>query len=800
MPSMLRPKYNTQWKLIVELETVYLSWSTIDVCPLHHTCQGRCGTPTSRQWMCNCDSYCEIYGDCCYDYWTNCNDKEARIPSMTLWDRTVCKGGSYYLISKCSPGTFNEQVRLNCEQPNQDDLLLSIPVSDASNLGYLNVYCALCNGVPMSDVVAWKVTVNCIYPESVAIWIGEEPLQTTTMAPTTPINFKNIISEIDRAPSRYYVYEPTQNYSKRYCPYDRHPGIKYCPRDFPDIDVAYKCKIYIAPVYAKFGGKYANTHCARCHGRPISLQQNTCLKTESDAQYVNIVENNMIIPITILLDFSSGSALSVESSRLSFTSSGAYCDSGQVFNPFIGESGECITITCQKDELLTKNGCIKPGIPMHAPAQFQIDPGYSSKLLCLCKHDSRIQLRYNFTNNDVLTRIRSWIQFQNLSFEFHSSGKPPIMYTIYFNTSHCDVLESITQIIYQQINSENTHLLEYITILQACVNTKNNMTPHNDYKNCNDLELNVDMVNIEKMNESVKVSDENKTFTISESDYRVEMTFNIVSESAKPIKVSISNCLDRSPDPTCPLIALNINDFEVIENTIWMYKPNGRQFTIDEIAVFSNDSVYVCSFFSQNGTHTYVSTIFIYDKTLQILNVVGVSCSLLGLFLTFIIRCIKKDLRTISGKIVMNIAAALFLAQFGTLLAKTLVESKLGCVAVAALLHYLWLVAFMWMFIMSTILFKSFRSLKSAVEHRRGRQSITMPFFCCWGLPVLVVAVAMTFHIWEYAPIKFSYGDKTVCWIRDEFAAFLFLGIPMATILALNSIMFVVIVCGIYQT
>ncbi|XP_033106646.1 putative adhesion G protein-coupled receptor E4P [Anneissia japonica] len=326
------------------------------------------------------------------------------------------------------------------------------------------------------------------------------------------------------------------------------------------------------------------------------------------------------------------------------------------------------------------------------------------------------------------------------------------------------------------------------------------MTPHNDYENCNDLELNVDMVNIEKMNESVTVSDENKTFTISESDYRVEMTFNIESEPAKPIRVSISNCLDHSPDPTCPLIALNINDFEVIENKIWVYKPNGRQFTIDEIAIFSNDSVYVCSFFSQNGTHTYVSTIFIYDKTLQILNVVGVSCSLLGLFLTFIIRCIKKDLRTISGKIVMNIAAALFLAQLGTLLAKTLVESKLGCVALAALLHYLWLVAFMWMFIMSTVLFKSFRSLKSAVEHRSGKQSITMPFFCCWGLPVLVVAVAMTFHIWEYAPIKFSYGDKTVCWIRDEFAAFLFLGIPMATILALNSIMFVVIVCGIYQT
>ncbi|XP_033127829.1 putative adhesion G protein-coupled receptor E4P [Anneissia japonica] len=440
---------------------------------------------------------------------------------------------------------------------------------------------------------------------------------------------------------------------------------------------------------------------------------------------------------------------------------------------------------------------------MPVSAQFKADAEYSSELLCLCKHDSRVQLRYhflnNFTNNDFLTRMTSWIQFQNVSFAFHTSGKPP-MFTIYFNTSQCDVLENITQKIYQQINSENRYLFENITILQACINSKNNMTVHNDYEICNDLELNVDMLNIKKGNESVTVADENKTFTISDSDYRVEMTFNIESEPAKAIRVSISNCLDRSPDPTCPLIALNINDFEVMENTSWMYKPNGRVFTIDEIAVFSNDFVFVCSFFSQNGTNTYVSTIFIYDKALQILNVVGVSCSLLGLFLTFIIRCIKKDLRTISGKIVMNIAAALFLAQLGTLFAKSLVESDLGCIALAALLHYMWLVAFMWMFIMSIVLFKSFRSLKSAVEHRSGKKSITMPFFCCWGLPALVVAAAMTLHIWEYAPIKFSYGDETVCWIRDEFAAFMFLGIPMATIFALNSIMFVVIVCGIYKT
>ncbi|XP_033106645.1 enteropeptidase-like [Anneissia japonica] len=131
-------------------------------CSNHETCQGRCGTSFFES-LCHCDSHCELYGDCCYDYWKHCTDnKKSLNSSIAFWDRTVCKYNSYYLISKCSLGAIDEDVRKNCEQPNRDDFLLNIPVSDASNLGYLNLYCALCNGVAMSDVVAWKVTFNCI--------------------------------------------------------------------------------------------------------------------------------------------------------------------------------------------------------------------------------------------------------------------------------------------------------------------------------------------------------------------------------------------------------------------------------------------------------------------------------------------------------------------------------------------------------------------------------------------------------------------------------------------------------------
>ncbi|XP_033099018.1 adhesion G protein-coupled receptor L3-like [Anneissia japonica] len=345
---------------------------------------------------------------------------------------------------------------------------------------------------------------------------------------------------------------------------------------------------------------------------------------------------------------------------------------------------------------------------------------------------------------------------------------------------------------------DDMHVLGNITIIQMCIMV-NNVTIPSESKDCHGLDFNMNRLNDVKLNESYIITDKNKTVIIPESHYRIEIALKAENIPTNLNNVRITSCLSQTPDPTCPRIALSTSDFTVINNTIWIYKNNGRKFTNDDIMIISNETVLVCSFLSQNGTNTDLSTLFIYDTTLHLLDIVGVSLSLLGLFLTFAIRCIYKELRTTSGKIVMNIAASLFLAQLGTLFSKSLVEYTQACFLMAALLHYLWLVAFVWMLMMSILLFRSFRSLKSAVANRKKKQSVKLHLFCCWGLPLLFVAILLTLHFCDRVPIQFSYGDETVCWIRDEFAAFLFLGIPMATILCLNSIMFVVIVRGIYQ-
>ncbi|XP_033099021.1 uncharacterized protein LOC117102725 isoform X2 [Anneissia japonica] len=259
-----------------------------DICLYYHqTCQGKCGAPPTHGSMCHCDSFCELYGDCCYDYRTHCRhtDNNVRNSFPKLWDRTVCIDKYYYLITKCGTETVDEEIRLNCEQPNQDNLLLKIPVSDASNLSYLNIYCALCNGVPMTDIVAWKVYAKCMYTyKSENLDLFNEELEEPTdqpvtkqskktMAPTIQISLKDILSEIDRADVCLYRYEPLKNYSRRYC--SGAEGIKQCPLDYPDINIVNECKKYIASVYDNFETRYANAHCALCNG----IENYTCKST-----------------------------------------------------------------------------------------------------------------------------------------------------------------------------------------------------------------------------------------------------------------------------------------------------------------------------------------------------------------------------------------------------------------------------------------------------------------------------------------------------------------------------------------
>ncbi|XP_033103617.1 uncharacterized protein LOC117106357 [Anneissia japonica] len=776
----------------------------IDVCTHHQTCHGRCGLFLTRNSMCHCDPKCELYGDCCYDYWSSCTNSRVLNSSLALWERTVCMKSEFeqfYLISKCRSVTVNEHIRSSCEEPNPDDFLLNIPVSDSSNLAYSNLFCALCNGVSITNVEGWKVMAKCRQ-------INDDYLAAVFTSSDQSLiqnNLETILSKIYLTEDCNLQYKPIGGNSKRYCSYEH--GINYCPIDFPDKKVANNCKRYKATVHAG-SASYANPHCARCHGEvdytcklsdtqywtPFKDPGLAAAGADEDSELIDIV---VTVPITILVDFTSGS-LSVETPSKKVTTDGFNCGSGRVYNPF---KEVCIKTICEHGKILTEHGCIYElgnlkKTPIKSPST------KIGELVCICRGYSNVQVRYNVNNtstaNVTLSQITSLLKGYNTSFKFKQHDTSTA--TISFKTSECQLVQGVFTIAFQQFNSEKV-LLENVLITQVCLNENLNITSPTE-QSCISQSFDFTKLNITKGDQTTTVTDGHDYFTLEETSYRVEMTFNVENDSMMFSTLMITNCSSERPrDPTCPLIVLDAKEFDFTSNNTWIYQPTGHQFTNDKI-IFSNETITVCTFFLPNGTRQTSSKLFVYEETLQLINLVGVSCSLLGLFLTCLTSCVSRPttLRTNSGKIVMNIAISLFFAQFGTLFTGAFVQFEHACAIIAAVMHYLWLVAFMCMFVMSLTLFKSFRSFKASLKSRYENQSINLYLYFSWGIPLAFVAILLIIHFCDCVPFKFTYGDDTVCWIRDEFAALIVFGVPMATIMGVNSFLFVVIVCGIHRS
>ncbi|XP_071949619.1 uncharacterized protein [Antedon mediterranea] len=775
-----------------------------EVCSNHESCQNECGS-LKKRGLCHCDSNCELYGDCCYDYWKSCQNNNLPNVTPSLLDSTIClddqSSDNFLVISKCSPETVDKDLLSNCEKPDLDDLLFTIPVSDKHNLTYLNVFCALCNGVSISNVMAWQITANC-----------RNKIKTSFshVNPST----HSILSQIDDTECTY-EYNPTGGSYKRRC----SSGIKHCPPYFPEQNTANLCKSYAAAVYVN-SHKYANPHCARCHDetdymclvdkkgprQKVDMSDDSGHLTSISIDYMmedsimeepvpafspDIIISGRIVPISILIDFSSGD-LSVETPTKRTTTKGIDCGSGRVFNPF---KEVCINTFCEQGKVLTENGCIYRMAPLK-DVPIATTPEQLSELFCMCSSPNIVEVRYRVVNestiSSLLLQMTSLVKKYNTSMvDIHYLGTLDVVFVI--KTSACNLLGEVIITIHQ--NTEEL-LLENLTMIQTC--SSNGTLPVD--RGCITKGLDVNTIDILYQTESIEVTDGLDNFTITDYSYRIKMKFNMKNKTTIG-RVEITDCITQTPHPpSCPVVALSINEFHITENNTWIYIETGDKFSYDELIQVSNDTVFVCSFLFQNGTALTTTVIFIYEETLQIINLVGVSLSLCCLFLTCALSCIGKSLRTNSSKIVLNISISLFLAQFGTLFAGTFVQCHLICTIVACLLHYLWLVSFMCMFVMSLSLFKSFHSFKSSIKFRKRKQPITMHLLCCWIIPLVFVLILVITHFFDGVPIQFSYGDDTVCWIRDEFAALILFGIPSGTIFAVNALLFVVIVHGIEKS
>ncbi|KAM9115129.1 adhesion G protein-coupled receptor E3-like isoform 2-T2 [Pangshura tecta] len=204
-----------------------------------------------------------------------------------------------------------------------------------------------------------------------------------------------------------------------------------------------------------------------------------------------------------------------------------------------------------------------------------------------------------------------------------------------------------------------------------------------------------------------------------------------------------------------------------------------------------------CTAVHTNSTHTTCScdhlssvavlmapTAVTESDPLTIITYVGLSLSLLCLFLAILTFLLCRSIHTLSTSLHLQLCLCLFLADLLFLTVVTRPRSQAACAVIAGLLHYLFLACFSWMFLEGLHLFFTIWN-QQVVNYTLAswfKKRFMYPFG--YGFPALVVAISAAVN-------HGGYGTSTHCWLSLERSfRWSFLG-PVCAIILINITFFV---------
>lgn len=173
---------------------------------------------------------------------------------------------------------------------------------------------------------------------------------------------------------------------------------------------------------------------------------------------------------------------------------------------------------------------------------------------------------------------------------------------------------------------------------------------------------------------------------------------------------------------------------------------------------------------------------------LDIITYIGCTLSIFGLLLTIITFMIFKKLRKgLGSQVLCNLAISLLLALIVFITGINQTSSKAGCIFVAALLHYLLLVAFCWMLVEAVLQYLRFvKVIGTYIPKFMLKASL-----CAWGIPLLISIIILVIDHNMY------HGGKNYCWLKIKpfYVAFL---LPVGLIMVSNVIIFSLVIYSIW--
>ena len=259
--------------------------------------------------------------------------------------------------------------------------------------------------------------------------------------------------------------------------------------------------------------------------------------------------------------------------------------------------------------------------------------------------------------------------------------------------------------------------------------------------------------------------------------------------------ISLSNSMSNSTNSSLcdgALLHLEETEFELLPDNKTL-EFHGEIYNI--IGYINNSLPLICTDFTQNSTLEINVTIteHLYPAALYIVTYIGCSLSVIGCAFVLFTYSIFKELRTLPGKILMNLAAAILgtcvflligIPLFG------LAEKEQLCHTTAILLNWLVLCQFSWMTIMSFELARTLlraTRLKPVQAPKIKNQIFLLYMLIGWGVPTIITGVTV---IINYTTDYIEYGEDGFCWIGHVASFYIVFLAPVALSVLLNFITF----------
>ena len=735
---------------------------------------------TSKHYNCYCDSACyETFKDCCPDFVKTCGpQQETRENSQMTWKCVELDGsrlgGQYcylygptgiWMVWNCSESWPTDQTRAKCENASEkfsypiEDFL---PVVGKNGFTFRNKHCAVCNGIKI--FTTWDIVIKLFItpPRDYSI---DEKLQFALANG----------GHIERI-------GPAWEQPRRYC-----AGIKYkdsCSNKTHPANG--QCKNGPVETVSNIDMYYKNEYCAFCNGESKDITKG---RRSIEACGSPVFPEGFSIVFRTDTNVKSESQIKEENCPpdLVYDDNLEYCREGFVTN------AEDILSDVFLVVLWFEQGAVKIPTPPFNPFTFRT-LGPLPNINNITAHLKSALIKNFVLESNQITAVklhRQNVQNTFLVTTFHLQLTPYQEFILanQNNASHLNISTTSQKFLELLKFTKNFTLksgiyrfpvVKLVSRQLACFQGRM-LQPH---------EYEVDII-------SGNIFDNTSGTVFSRNEY----TFlgKIGGNITICRKLVLSGCQDGA------FVTLNTSEYFIHQNlTIFHYGTN-KSFNFGEYQIIEESSSTYQSGLSslQNTSLPENSTIAIclpfrgiFNTTedvtksetsypLKILTLVGFTISILFLLFLLITYGIFKDLRTLPGLNLMSLAISMLLSHLIWLIGTAFFQDTKTCQVLGIIEHYLFLVAFMAMLVISyhsCVVFSRPFGLS-----RKSRAQFAKYSVIVWLTPAIFIAACISL---DQTKAIFDIYDNS-CWLStDKAVLYLFL-LPAAVLLLFNICTFI---------